>query len=659
MGRMIRFLTILFLLSVSCLGQVKMFYLTNLNANVQEQINARAKIIGTNLLSANLLYDGASTNELEFDDFSRIDLDGTDTSVGGVATLYLDGGVTTLRGVTNLQVITPAVMAGTATTNQALTLTDSAEGTVEFVSVTTPTTATNIALATGLSAQSGIYTPPESLGWPAAYHFQAAELPNGKFAALVNPRALVDQRIWSGPAYYVATNGNDTTGTGLSAAPVRSIWKAVQLGNSNGTPYRVMIGAGMYRMTNSMNGYPSGWPTPPVSALIEPTQPCAFIAHNGRVEHSAMKDVSTFPTVKDGTYGNCYVLPNTEGTRRVFDRLTFDQYGNFTELVNAASLAACDATPNSWYQSGSSLYLNRTDGVAPTFNNTLTLQNTYTAAFLSNTSDLYFEGIDFLGGNSGALHIDPVSTRNVVAVGCSFRYAGSSAFGISGLRVRRVTGLCAFFRCFASGNSTDGLNFHADGSSGMYVLTSQCRAIANGVSPNTSCNGWTTHDNVIGIDIGGEYGPHLDGACVHAIETTKSWLLGTVARRSTLNGSAGNSPFKVSNSGAMTLEHCLGFADASTNYTFYVQLNASTGLTLSTRFFDGVVTNETGTTLTQHSSSRPRVAPLNIPFATTDPTATDDSTKGFGAGSWWRNITTSNLYQLVIEAPAGAVWKAL
>lgn len=129
---MIRFFTILFLLSVSCFGQVKMFYLTNLNANVQEQINARATIIGTNLLSANLLYDGASTNELQFDDFSRIDLDGTDTSVGGVSSLYLDGGITTLRGVTNLQVVTPAVRLGTATVGQVLKLSDAEDGTVEF-----------------------------------------------------------------------------------------------------------------------------------------------------------------------------------------------------------------------------------------------------------------------------------------------------------------------------------------------------------------------------------------------------------------------------------------------------------------------------------------------------------------------------------------------
>lgn len=147
MGRMIRFFTTLFLLSVSCFAQVKQWHLTNTTANVQEQINARATIIGTNLLSANLLYDGASTNEIELDDFSRIDLDGTDTSVGGVASLYLDGGITTLRGVTNLQVITPGVFAGTATANQVLTLVDPLEGTSEFVDL--PIAGIYLALAGG------------------------------------------------------------------------------------------------------------------------------------------------------------------------------------------------------------------------------------------------------------------------------------------------------------------------------------------------------------------------------------------------------------------------------------------------------------------------------------------------------------------------------
>lgn len=608
-----------------------------------------------------LTIEGSLTNDLELEDIARLTLDSTDGSFLGVASLYLDGGITTIRSITNFQLISPAVFAGTATAGQVLTLSDAIEGDVEFATLNaaTPTQATNIAAAYGLSGQSGIYTPPEAIGWPAAYHFNAAELANGRFAALVNPRALVNSNIWTGPAYYVSTNGNDTTGTGLSAAPVRSIWKAIQLGNSNGAPYRVLVGAGMYRMTNSLNGYPSGWPTPPASALIEPSQPCAIIANGGRVIHTAQVDVASFPTAKDGTFANTYLIANSQSTRRVFDRLARDQFGSFVELVAAASAAACNTTPNSFFQSGSSLYINRTDGVAPTYANTAILANTYVASILAGTADLYVEGIDFEGGNNGAFHVDALGSRNVVMVGCTANYAGSSATPIDGVRIRRVSGLVALFRCQANCNSKDGLNFHADGATGMCVITSQCRAVDNGKFSSTSNNGWTTHDDVRACDIGGEYGPCNDGASAHAIETTTTWMLGTVARRRVANGVNGNSPFKVSNSGIMILEHCQGYGDASTNYTFYVQGASSTGVTLSTRLFDGVTTNETGTTLTQWTSSRLRVNPINVPFAITDPTASDDSTRGFAPGSWWRNIATSNLYQLVIEAPAGAVWRAL
>jgi len=123
-----------FLLRLS--AQVNQAHLKGTTANVQTQISARAMLIGTNVLSANLLYDGASTNDIEFDDIARLTLDSTDSQFTGVASLYLDGGITTLRGVTNLQVITPAVTAGTATTGQYLKLTDDVEGAVEFDTLT-------------------------------------------------------------------------------------------------------------------------------------------------------------------------------------------------------------------------------------------------------------------------------------------------------------------------------------------------------------------------------------------------------------------------------------------------------------------------------------------------------------------------------------------
>jgi hypothetical protein len=130
---MIRFFTILFLLSVACSAQVKQWHLTNTTGNVQTQINNRLRIDGgTNILSAKLTIEGALTQDVEFNDIARLDLDSTDASVSGVASIYIDGGITTLRGVTNLQVITPGVHAGTATAGQVLRLSNASEGDVEF-----------------------------------------------------------------------------------------------------------------------------------------------------------------------------------------------------------------------------------------------------------------------------------------------------------------------------------------------------------------------------------------------------------------------------------------------------------------------------------------------------------------------------------------------
>lgn len=94
--------------------------------------------LATNVLLVGSSYiDGDLTNDLELQDIAQLTLDGTDTGVYGVASLFLDGGVSTLRGVTNLNLITPGVTAGTATAGQVLQLTDAVEGTVEFGTVAT------------------------------------------------------------------------------------------------------------------------------------------------------------------------------------------------------------------------------------------------------------------------------------------------------------------------------------------------------------------------------------------------------------------------------------------------------------------------------------------------------------------------------------------
>jgi hypothetical protein len=97
---------------------------------------------GTNVSLANtihltnkLTFEGSLTRDAEFKDIATLTLDSTDLGLYGVASAYLDGGITTLRGVTNLQVITPGVHAGTATLGQVLKLANEDDGSTEFSDV--------------------------------------------------------------------------------------------------------------------------------------------------------------------------------------------------------------------------------------------------------------------------------------------------------------------------------------------------------------------------------------------------------------------------------------------------------------------------------------------------------------------------------------------
>jgi len=446
---------------------------------------------------------------------------------------------------------------------------------------------------------------PAEIGWPSTFPLGIEKFSNG-YKTTVNPRSLVNAAIWTGPVYHVDVLNGNNSNSGLGSfegdfsLAVRDINAAITLGNATSAPYRVLIRGGtnrVYRDTHSINGRASGWPTPPTGALVEPTQHCALIGHGGRVDHRASKSVASFPTTKDGTYTNCYVVSSCEATRRVMDFLDLTALGVPEELTRLTSeIATCDTTPNSFFQSGSTLYLHRADGVAPTYANTGIYCNTYTAAFLSCTTDLYFEGIDFSGGNSGALYIDPASTRNVVAVDCTFKYAGTLESALDGLRIRRVTGRVFIKDCEAIANVKDGFNFHADGSSGMFVVTDGCAGYDNGKFTSTSNNDLTYHDNVVGIDVGGVYGPTKTGANIHIIETSKLWCLGTRGTRTVLGGS-GNAVFKASNTAELYLQETFATCEAANQIALHAQGTAALIATLNHTTTLGTNLQESGTTI--------------------------------------------------------------
>lgn len=83
-------------------------------------------------LTNTLTFDANLLQDVEFNDVARLTLDATDASLTGVATVYVDGGTTTIRGSTNVQIITPGISGDTVTNGFALRVTDAVEGTVEY-----------------------------------------------------------------------------------------------------------------------------------------------------------------------------------------------------------------------------------------------------------------------------------------------------------------------------------------------------------------------------------------------------------------------------------------------------------------------------------------------------------------------------------------------
>jgi len=115
--------------------------------------------LSTNTLSGHVTVDGNLTHDFDLNDIAGLGLDATTLNVRGVQSAYLDGGIMYLRGVTNLNIITPGVRLGTATTGQFLKLTDAIEGEVEFatpfeVGVATLVGGTVTVANTGVTANS-------------------------------------------------------------------------------------------------------------------------------------------------------------------------------------------------------------------------------------------------------------------------------------------------------------------------------------------------------------------------------------------------------------------------------------------------------------------------------------------------------------------------
>lgn len=264
----------------------------------------------------------------------------------------------------------------------------------------------------------------------------------------------------------------------------------------------------------------------------------------------------------------------------------------YRHLVKVASVAAVAAQAGTWYHDGTTtLYVRAHDdrnlvGDTKMLPMVASVTNGRWKPNMNNMG-VYVEGIDFVGGPNPFLTDAPATVTGQVLVfnGCSFQ-GGGSVTG-NGISIKSASTVY-LYRCTASGNWSDGFNYHSPESDGTTPGTSptvyeiECLSYGNGVtgSVGISDNGSTAHDfcNVLRIN-----SAHLpsDDSTVVDINSAQSWNIGVYADQAFTVGSARQN-FKAANSAVMLLDQCYARAGANERWL-----------------------SETSTTVLKHSNSGP------------------------------------------------------
>lgn len=332
--------------------------------------------------------------------------------------------------------------------------------------------------------------------------------------------------------FYVAQTGSDTNDGLTTGTAVRSIGKGIALANATGQPCKVIVTAGTYPRANNLS-FNNNVLTP-VAVDI------AFVARGGRVNAGTYDSFSN-PSL-DTTYTNCYKLVSLGSCDRVVDRWSFDRFGDYVELRYVATPAIANVTPNSWTLSGTDVYVNRADLAVVTNVNTrayrsgtnsFTMTNQYNVCFVGEDGA---SGWDLEGSNVNGT-VDILITTPPATVGCMvfsnvrFLQSGgrinTSARSIS---ANSFNGLVALFNCYGGGAQSDAFNFHNTKSAAKAMaLTVNCTSLNTGRSGSQSCNALTYHEDVIGIDVCGNF-VEAHGGTVRNIGTSKCLLAGSFVK---------------------------------------------------------------------------------------------------------------------------------
>ncbi|MER8762903.1 hypothetical protein [Mesorhizobium sp. M0968] len=379
--------------------------------------------------------------------------------------------------------------------------------------------------------------------------------------------------------YVDIATGSDIN-IGSSTSPLKSINAALARCLA-GSKVIIYVKGGLYDFDNCWKS------VAPASSTI------AVVSWDGVPVISSMHDASLVWSLDSGT---TYVATFAGRVVNSWDaktaNLTAD--GDYGRLTLAASLAACQATPGTYFITGTSIYVNPVDGRSLVADPDLriykkhatTTANDTNGNFQTRNGTIYLEGIYFEGGLSPFFNRldDPAYKMNVYARDCTFKYGGTDNFDING------DTYCVLQRCIAAWSAQDGFNYHAIfGSLAPQVIEVDCIGRHNGTDTAGTNNGSTMHEGGWIIRARGLY-HHNQNRNVHDIGNSFSLNMGCTARDSTSGTNSVNfaSGLATETPGTqMWLDGC-----TSSGSTF--DLDAGTGSTIRTSGLVSANSNRSG-----------------------------------------------------------------
>jgi len=317
-----------------------------------------------------------------------------------------------------------------------------------------------------------------------------------------------------GTTYYVATDGDNTTGDGTSAHPYATIYKCLQVCNAGDT---IIMKNGIY----TRNGMPSA----------ESTKISKSINIIGESEDGVwIKQDDNYVWTQDSDYSNLYYTSRT-GIAKVIDIQSRNE-GIFLNLTQVSTKAECAATENSYYYASPLVYVNQ-GGIQPseqTICFTLGVGNTlFLVKDCAADSTIYFENINVLNSDRGTMFFNngTANTVNVFMKNCKFYNNNSTTYAHDTMSNVGCNTICYNVICNNTGK--DGFNYHEGDYKQANGIEINCKSINCGYghteSGQLSNNATTGHNSSQIVRINGVYGDSNGGSVVD-IEQVKSVLYG-------------------------------------------------------------------------------------------------------------------------------------